>query len=603
MAANRLLILSFFLFSTGLPLRVFAQANTPLLERNISITAANEPLESLLSDIAKQGGFSFSYSPEIFDGKKRMNLRVKNKTVREVLEMVLTSGIRYKEKGGHVILTRAPDVQKSTLPSWYLVSGYVTDGEDGDKIPEVSVYDKQSRMSTITNKFGYYEIRVDRKITSLQLTVNKAQFKDTVIYVKQTGNTIQNVVIYPLPVEPDSAGPVAAATDHLEEDQMAFINFILSQEQKANTRNIRDTLYKKFQLTFLPFVGSNHRLSGNTINDYSLNVLAGYSMGTRKLEVAGLVNIDRDSVKSGQVAGLINAAGGPVTGVQVGGLINANRKQVRGVQLAGLINSNLDTLHGVQAAGLVNANLHSVNGFSVAGLLNTTLGKTKGFQAAGLLNFSLGNVDGLQVAGLMNICANDVTGSQATGLVNVSRKVSGSQVGFLNISDSCSGIPVGFLSFSRRGYHTIEISGDEIFPVNLSFRTGVRSFYNIFQAGMKLNDFDVPLWHFGYGIGTSARLKKNWYLNFDFTTQQIVKGSTFEESNLLSKFQLMVDKSFTRNFAIALGPVFNFFTTNTTDSHYSVFDKLPPYTFSDHTYSNDLNIKMWLGGKLALRFF
>jgi len=203
---------------------------------------------------------------------------------------------------------------------------------------------------------------------------------------------------------------------------------------------------------------------------------------------------------------------------------------------------------------------------------------------------------------LLNVTTKPVLGSQISGLVNVGLKVKGFQLGFLNVSDTLSGVPFGFLSFSYRGYHPIEISADEIFPVNLSWRTGVRSFYNIFSAGMKVNDFSFPLWHFGYGIGTSARLGKTWWLNIDLTTQQIVQGDSFEEMNLLSKLNLTVDKSLTKKLAIAMGPTFNFYTSNVTVPYYeSVYSKLPPYTFQDVTYDNDLNIKTWIGGKVALR--
>jgi hypothetical protein len=590
------------LMSALLPQFIHAQTKVPILERTVSINLVNESVETFLDRIAVQCQFTFSYNPEVVDAKKNITLRLKNKTVREALDQVLGSRVSYKMKGNHVILTRAPLPEKSSAPSWYLISGYVTD-QNGEKIAEVSVYDKDTRASSVTNEYGFYEIKVDRKVNSVHLIVNKKQFKDTLIYVKQTRNAIVNVTIYPEEIQAPPVDSLAMREAQMKEDQLSFISFMLSEEQKANTKNVKDTLFKKFQFAFLPFIGSNLRLSGNTVNDYSLNLLAGYSMGTRKLEVAGLVNIDRDSVKSVQLAGLINATGGPVQGLQAAGLINANVRSASGVQLAGLINSDLDSMKGFQAAGLLNTNLAAVNGFSAAGLLNVTLGKTKGVQAAGLLNVSLKNVDGVQVSGLANACVQDIKGTQVSGLVNYAHKVYGSQIGFLNISDSCSGVPVGFLSFAYKGYHTIEVSGDEVFPVNLAFRTGVRRLYNIFTAGMKTNDFNVPLWNFGYGLGTSVRLGRTWWMNFDLTAQQVVKGGTFKDQNILGKFNIMADKSVTKKFAIALGPVCNFYTSTTTVPYYeSDFSKLPPYTFSDKSYSHNLNIKMWVGGKLALRF-
>lgn len=579
-----------------------AQTKTPALERTITVHFSDEPFASALDKIALLGNFSFSYNPEIISDKKKVSIQLKDRSVREALNQILGPGLKYKMSGNHVILTKAPLPDKAGSASWYMISGYVTDG-NGDKIPEVSIYEKETRASSVTNQYGFYEIKLDRKLNSVQLIVNKEQFRDTLIYVKQTGNAIVNVTIYPEEVKSIDVDSLYLKETKMKEDQLSYIEFMLSEEQRANTRNVKDTLHKKFQLAFLPFIGSNLRLSGNTVNDYSVNVLAGYSMGTRKLELAGLINIDRDSVKGVQLAGLINADGGAVTGVQAGGLINANLSTVRGVQLAGLINSNMDTVKGFQAAGLLNTNLGATHGASFAGLLNVGLGKTEGFQAAGLLNVNVKKTEGVQVAGLINACVEDIKGTQISGLVNYAHKVSGSQLGFLNVSDSCSGVPVGFLSFSYRGYHPIEISGDEIFPVNLSFRTGVRRFYNIFIAGLTTDDFDIPLWHFGYGLGTSFRLAKTWWLNADLTAQQVVKGGTFDEQNILGKFHLMADKSVTRKFAVALGPVFNFYSSTTTDPHYeSDFKNLAPYTFSNETYSNHLNIKIWVGGKLALRF-
>ncbi|MEO8085182.1 MAG: STN and carboxypeptidase regulatory-like domain-containing protein [Bacteroidota bacterium] len=603
MVANSRILYLLFLFIIVNPKINSGQTKTPALERTVSINVANETMETVLDQVSKQGHFSFSFNPAIMDLKKVVTVKMKDKSVREVLEHLLSPGVKYKMRGEHIILTKAPVSEKTSAPSYYLISGYVTDGNNGNKIPEVSIYDKETRSSSVTNHYGYYELKVDRKTNSVQLIVNKQQFKDTLIYVKQSGNTIINVTIYPAEKLPEPVDSSGIKLEQVTEDQLAFIDFMLSEEQKANTRNVKDTLNKKFQLAFLPFIGSNLRLSGNTVNDYSLNVLAGYSMGTKKLEVAGLINIDRDSVQSLQIAGLINATGGPVNGVQLGGLINANMKTTKGIQLAGLLNCNGDTVRGFQAAGLLNVNLGEVHGVNAAGLLNASFGNIEGVQVAGLLNFSLKEIEGAQVAGLLNVAAKDISGTQISGLVNYASKVKGSQLAFLNISDSSSGIPVGFLSFSRKGYHTIEINADEVFQVNLAFRTGVRRFYNIFTSGIQTKNLENPLWHYGYGLGTAVNLGKKWWLNFDLTAQQLLKGGTFEELNLLSKFNVTLDKSLAKKFTVAFGPTFNFYASNTTVPYYkSDFSKLPPYTFSNESYSNDLNIKMWVGGKVALRF-
>jgi len=578
----------------------FAQKKVPVLERTISLKVSNEPLQSVLEIISQKTGCTFSYNPEAIPVKKTVSINAVNKTVREVLDQ-FNGELNYKAKGDYIILTKST-AQKTSEPSWFMISGYVTNGNNGEKIPDVSVYDKENKASSVTNNYGYYEIKVDKKVNSVQLIVNKQLFRDTLIYVRQSGSAIVNVTIYPEPAALTPVDSTAIKEQQMKDDQLAFINFILSEEQKVNTANIKDTMYKKVQVSFLPFIGTEAKLSGNTVSDYSFNILSGYTMGTRKFELGGLLNIDRDSVKSVQIAGLMNAVGGHVSGLQMGGLFNANMRTTSGAQIAGLINIDGDNVKGMQLGGLLNINLKSFEGLSGAGLVNTNLKKGDGVQLAGLVNLCVDTMKGVQIAGLVNVAPKVVLGSQIAGLINVGVKVKGSQLGFLNISDTLSGVPLGFLSFSYRGYHPIELSADEIFPVNLSWRTGVRSFYNIFSAGMQFDDISFPLWHFGYGVGTSARLGRTWWLNFDLTTQQIVKGDSFEEMNLLSKFHLTVDKSITKHFAIALGPVFNFYTSNTTVPYYeTVYDKLPPYTFRDESYDNDLNIKTWLGGKFAIR--
>ncbi|HEY9487176.1 MAG TPA: sigma factor [Chryseosolibacter sp.] len=61
-----------------------------------------------------------------------------------------------------------------------------------------------------------------------------------------------------------------------------------------------------------------------------------------------------------------------------------------------------------------------------------------------------------------------------TGILNVAPKVNGTQIGLINVADIVRGVPIGLMSLVWKGYHKIEISADEIFYNNLSFRTGVR---------------------------------------------------------------------------------------------------------------------------------
>ena len=52
-----------------------------------------------------------------------------------------------------------------------------------------------------------------------------------------------------------------------------------------------DTIYRNWQVSLLPYIGTNRQLSGNVVNKYSYNIFAGYSMGVRVMEVSSELGV------------------------------------------------------------------------------------------------------------------------------------------------------------------------------------------------------------------------------------------------------------------------------------------------------------------------
>lgn len=351
-------------------------------------------------------------------------------------------------------------------------------------------------------------------------------------------------------------------------------------------KDLSDTTSIDFQISFVPFVGTNGRNSGDFINEYSFNLLGGYSAGTTKLELAGLFNINRNDMTGVQLAGLFNQVGG----------------KVDGVQLAGLFNSNLDSVKGVQLGGVTNFTTGAVDGVQLAGVANFSPKNVTGVQLAGVMNFTAADLEGSQIAGVLNFTAGNVKGSQA-GLVNFSNKVGGFQLGLINYSDSISGIPVGFLSFVRSGYHPVEISFNEVLPLNLAFRTGKREFYNIFFAGLRPEWDDQLTWSFGYGVGTSPRLGKKTYLNIEVTSEQLSKGEV-EALNLVNRFYLGAEFQASKRLAIFAGPTLNFRVYDSSyEQHPELFKYAKPKIHNDRYHPEGLGSQLWFGFRAGVRFF
>ncbi len=628
---NRIFLLIAFLiawqFTSG---KVAEDPKTPLLERVITVNFEQETVASALKRIGELAGFTFSYNSNILDANRLISYEASNKTVREVLDYLFKGSIQYKERRKHIILTKADNTPKDTRK----VSGYIIDEATGERLKNVSIYDPVSLSSAVTDAYGFFQLEIPKPSNEeISLAVKKLNYADTVVMVKGDGKGLLNV-----PIKIDKEKFNALADSVGRKIKRFWLMTKSATVQAINMINIDDTLHRHFQFSVVPFIGTNHKLSGNIINDYSLNLFGGYSKGTEKLEIGGYFNAVGGNVHGVQIAGLANGVAGETNGVQVAGLVNGNLGKTTGVQIAGMLNFNVDTTNTVALAGLLNFGLRDSKGARVSGLGNATMGKQEGpsvaglfnfstrnasiTQVAGLLNFTAGSMnDGAQVAGLVNFAAHDVEGAQVSGilnlaggtvtgtqvgLVNYATKVKGLQFGLVNITDSVKGVPIGFLTFaSRGGYHKIELSADEIFYTNVAFRTGVRKFYNIFTAGAKPETFNdsETIWTFGYGLGTAPRLSNTLYLNVDLTANQVVKGSWTDAINMINKLYIGVDYQFARKMSITAGVTLNAYVTDVTYQNYpDIFTGYKPHFFSESTGSDDINTKWWWGAKIGLRF-
>jgi hypothetical protein len=607
----------------------FAQKKVPILERTITVSIQNEPIDQALRRIGQAGNFTFSYKSSLFKKDEVVSYDFVNKTVREILDQLFKGQIEYKERGRYIILVKA---SKTSATSSSTVSGYVIDEATGKRLKNVSVYDPVSLSSAVTDSYGYFKIDIKNPTSEeIKLAVKKREYTDTVVVVPRGNQRLLNV---PIRINKDKIAMIADSVG--SKIKRFWIMTMQATEQAINMENIADSMTRDFQFSVIPFVGTNGKLSGNVINRYSLNVLGGYSLGNTKLEFGGLFNTTRGDVKGFQAAGLFNGVMGKQYGVQLAGLANASLDSAFGVQGAGLLNLSTRYSGGAKLSGLLNVSLENSNAVQIAGTGNFVLGESRRpqlaglfnmatedvrpAQIAGLFNFTAGSVKGAQVAGTFNFAAKDVTGTQVAGifnvapkslrgaqvsLVNVGNSVEGVQLGLVNVSNRMKGVPIGLFSFVGKGYHKLEFSADEIFYTNLAFRTGVRQFYNIFTVGANPETFeqDQTLWTFGYGVGTAPRITKWLYLNLDVTSNQIVYGE-IEKINLLNKVYGGFDFQLTKNFSITAGVTLNGHLTDTTyDAYPDIVADYEPDVISERNYGNDLNLKMWMGGKVGIRFF
>ncbi len=559
-------------------------AQTPLLERSINLRLNNEKISVVLESIAKQGNFSFSYNSAIFDVNNRGDITVVNKPVREVLNLIFRGIISYKVRGNYIILQKNNQKASSKTIS---ISGYIIEANTDKPLSKATIYDPKSLSSTVSNQYGYYRLNLTLSELPVKLIISKADYVKRIIAIKSFQNSYENIELTPtisrtvdLPIFEDNsiekrdsyinqdlslenkpviqpmAPPFPDITDQnlfptspildstlydsrWDEFKKKLGRIFVSRSQRINAQNVDDSLGQKFQVSFLPFLGTNRLLSGSIKNDYSVNILMGYSGGVRKLEVGGILNGVRNDVQGLQLAGVGNIVGRTVLGGQLSSAFNIAGYLDRGIQLS--------------------------LGF------NVIIRESGGWQIAPI-NFAHRVVKG------------------------------GKQMGFINISDSTDTVPIGFLSFvgSGNAYKRLELSADENQTTIFSFKTGVRKFYNILAVHYNFTR-KQEIFGLGYGIGRAYELGKSWMLNTDLTTNILVEYDAFSP-NVASLWKLDVsfEKQIARNAAVTFGPSLKYIIIDEYNSSAwtaKPFNKIPAYK----TISSTTNSVFWIGFQMGIR--
>ncbi|OJV20492.1 MAG: SusC/RagA family TonB-linked outer membrane protein [Dyadobacter sp. 50-39] len=144
-----------------------------LLSKSISVTVQAKSLKSVLHLIEKQAEIKFSYSPQVVPVQERVTLSADNRSLGEVLDLILKPmQVRYVVAGRQIILSRSEPEPKSgglspdqgrgvspARPQERKVEGIVTD-DAGAGLPGVSVVVKGTQFGTVTDVDGKFDLNV-----------------------------------------------------------------------------------------------------------------------------------------------------------------------------------------------------------------------------------------------------------------------------------------------------------------------------------------------------------------------------------------------------------------------------------------------------------
>lgn len=358
---------------------------------------------------------------------------------------------------------------------------------------------------------------------------------------------------------------------------------------------------RPFQLSLVPFVGTEGTYAAENIYKVSLNIFGGFTGGVDGVELGGFLNINQFSMTGLQLSGFGNVVNGPVRGLQAAGFINVNNGLTQGLQGAGFGNVVNGNARSLQGSGFGNVITGNMKGIQVAGFGNVTAGRMEGIQAAGFGNVTGGMIAGIQVAGFGNI-ANEIEGIQMAGFLNVAKKVTGLQLGFINVADTVDGLPIGFLSIVRHGYRKLELTAGDAMNLSIGFKIGVRRFYNIFSLGTQFTGVDhVYAW--GYGIGSEFNMPDNRFLNAEILSHRFMEEGWWDHQpmNMLHQARVTYARPLNERWQIFAGPSLNFHMVRNTENG-NFIDGLAPYELFSFRV-RDTNTRVWLGINAGIRFW
>jgi hypothetical protein len=372
-----------------------------LLANTVTIKAQRLPLHDVLTILSNEANVTFSYNTKVINRDSLVTVFGVNKPLGDVLRMLFNADYEFKESGSYVIIRRKSLTTSGTVVGQaskvdhYLITGKVVDEESGYGIPDVSVYEKQQLLSSITDATGNFSLKLKTKYPEASLSINKIGYTDTTLVLQPKFN--QKVVVALAPIAPEpivepiakqdtlSVMPTPSTKEYDAIEKTWWGRVLLSSKQKIQSLNLKKFYTTRaYQISFVPGISTHGSMNSRVVTHTSINIIGGYTGGVDGIELGGVFNMNHNDVKYLQMGGVFNMVGGSVTGVQAAGLYNDVRENMDGVQMASAFNLVGNVMNGLQISTLYNY-AREVQGVQI-GFINKTRSQTG--TSIGLINIS-----------------------------------------------------------------------------------------------------------------------------------------------------------------------------------------------------------------------
>lgn len=564
------------------------------LAKKITIHIQNQSVENVLASISRSADVVFSYNSDIIPLDSFVTIRYENTEIQKILNNLFPNRYTYKTSGKYIIIQNKKVISKENKQTELQVKGRIMDSETGDALANTSVYSISGKEEILTDSSGGFTLTVRPGDEDLFIAVNNEHFEDTLLLIPSAHSDSLVIRLRPKTLLDSIRQNLKQLDIGKPFKKLGISSLFVRKDMMTHARNIDYFTQRPVQISFLPFAGTNYRLSGSVSNIFSLNIISGYSYGVNGCEIGGVLNINRGFVRGFQAGGFGNITGGKTKAVQAAGFFNQNMGSVSGVQFAGFYNMTTDTLKGMQASGFANVAGDTSAGAQFAGFANVGVKTFSGIQIAGFANIASHDIKGLQISGFTNVTGKTLQGIQIAGFLNYAKKVEGSQIGLINIADSVSGLSFGVFNLILNGLHQFSIHFSETGCSSLRLSLGTHHFYSVYGIHlMPVQGSLVPGYEYGFGTYLFHKSKLNLSIDAGATYFPTNKMQNFDDF-LISKISADLNVKISHHLAIFAGPTYSV--------HISEDKSTDPATIPDNLIFN-VNMRKEYGHYMSTGWF
>lgn len=141
------------------------QAQT-ILSKPVSLPRQEGTTEEFLTDLNAIPGINISYSSQVIDLTKKVQLNGQEKTLEDYLKSITRAqAVKYIEQNGKIILIANEPIKKK-----FTLNGYITDSKSGERLIGTSVYIANLKQGTTSNAYGFFSLTLEEDSISLVIS-------------------------------------------------------------------------------------------------------------------------------------------------------------------------------------------------------------------------------------------------------------------------------------------------------------------------------------------------------------------------------------------------------------------------------------------------